>query len=199
MSDVDMKIPCPTADYMRSRILLFDENPRYFGADATVKLVFEQWPYNSDPRHILTKVVVLNRLYSTGILNEYAVAEHIMQSKIDSRLVGGDLSLVNDVAGVSFSERKISFLSFSSKYCAWHQPDKFQIFDSFVEYMLWEYQSNFTFSKFRRKELRDYTKYVQIVGDFCSHFGLSGFSRKEVDKFLWIEARELLAATEANS
>jgi hypothetical protein len=35
--------------------------------------------------------------------------------------------------------------------------------------------------------LRDYPTFARVIGEFRSFFGLSDFTRKQIDKFLWIE------------
>lgn len=178
-----------TSDQVRLSLKRFDNNLRYYGADSAVKLAFEQWPENTNFDQVLLKVVVLNRLYSTNILSIYDAAQHIIDHKIDRRLQQGDLKLVNDVADMRLGSRKRYVLSFASKYCAWHQPNHFQIFDSFVEEKLWSYLKSYKFSSVKRYELRDYPKFIEAMKAFQAFFGLEGFSRKDIDKFLWIEGR----------
>lgn len=180
-------LPEPTLEYVRRRAAEFDENPQYYGAERTVELVFRQWPLNVVYEHILTKVVVLNRLYSTNIFNVYAVAAHIQELDIDARLKRGDDALVGDLAAVRFGEKQRTLLSFATKYCSWHAPEHFQIFDSFVEWLLWEYRRQFSFASFRRYELRDYVRFTRVLDEFRSRFKLDSLSRKSLDKFLWIE------------
>ncbi|MGD0769572.1 MAG: hypothetical protein ABSB42_15425 [Tepidisphaeraceae bacterium] len=109
-----------------------------------------------------------------------------MELKIDDRLRAGDPTLVDEIAQVKFSEKTHHLFSFATKYCAWHQPDKFQIFDSHVEQMLWAYRS-YGFDKFHREDLHKYARFAEVIKNFCKFFGIEGFSRKDLDKFLYIE------------
>ena len=59
---------------------------------------------------------------------------------VDERLAHGDLSLVSDIAQMKFGEKSRFNLSFASKYCSWHQPTPYQIYDGVVNQMLWNYQ-----------------------------------------------------------
>ena len=178
----------PTPKYVAKRIAEFDSNPRYHGAESTVGLVFRQWPRNSVYEQVLAKVVVPNRLYSTNIYDPYTVAQHIIDIKIDERLTAGDLKLVNDVADVTFADKHKTLLSFATKYCSWHQPGHYQIYDGNVDWLLCAYRRKFAFADFKRYELREYPRFHAIVDALRDRFRLRAFNRKRIDKFLWFEA-----------
>ncbi|HEV2177175.1 MAG TPA: hypothetical protein VGW33_08240 [Terriglobia bacterium] len=180
----------PTPDYVQQRVREFDADEKLKRDERAVALVFQQWPANSDHEQVLVKTVVLNRLYSTNIYAVQTVANHIVGLRIDERLHRGDTSLIDDIASVQIKGEDHFFLSFATKYCSWHQPEHFQMFDSNVESMLWRYEREFKFGSFRKDELRKYPRFVQIIDLFRSHFGLPDIGRKEVDKFLWIEGRK---------
>jgi hypothetical protein len=173
-----------TPSHVRSRLTQFDNDPRYYGGDEAIKLVVDQWPKNNDPRHVLIKTVLINRLYSTNIYNVYEAARHIFVLEIDERLRNGDISLANEVAQMSIGEHGRYNLSFASKYCAWHQPDHFQILDSSIAGLLWKYRKKYNFAAFKKYELYDYPTFIKIIQGFQSFFGLQEFSRKQIDKFL---------------
>jgi hypothetical protein len=179
--------PKPTLDYVTQRIAEFNDDPQYYGAERAVDLVFRQWPQNTVDEQVLVKVVVLNRLYSTNIYDPYTVANHIVAKGIDHHLASGDPTLVDDLARVAFGTRTRVLFSFATKYCAWHQPNRYQIYDSFVDWLLWEYRKQFEFAKFRRYELRQYPDFLRIVRSFADAFSLQAFTPKHIDKFLWIE------------
>ncbi|MCB9838221.1 MAG: hypothetical protein H6813_02685 [Phycisphaeraceae bacterium] len=182
-------LPRPTPEYVRSRLPLFVD---YADADAALELVFQAWPTNTDLPQVLAKVVTLNRLYSTSVFDVHGVARHIVSLEIDSELQASDSSLVPRIATFQLSNGKARYnYSFATKYCAWHMPDGFQIYDSRVDEALWRYQKLFQFTRFRRYDLGDYPKFMQIMDRFIDHFALHEFSRKQLDKFLWIEGGSL--------
>ncbi|MGD0464356.1 MAG: hypothetical protein ABSB74_17880 [Tepidisphaeraceae bacterium] len=187
----------PTPDSVRSRLVQFDNDPRYYGADQAIQLVIDQWPDNNNALHILIKTVLINRLYSTQIFAVYEAAQHIFTLQIDERLRKGEISLVTDVAQMkNIGAHGRNNLSFAAKYCAWHQPDLFQIWDNLVVGLLWQYRKAHNFAEFKRNDLYCYPRFMKINESFKSFFGLQQFSRKEIDKFLYIEAR-LAAEAEA--
>ncbi len=137
------------------------------------------------------KVIVLNRLYSTNIYDVHTVAKHICDSDIDADLAAAAPKLVDRIAAVTFSTgKKLRLYSFATKYCAWHRPDVYEIYDRYVRDVLIEHQRHHNFSeKFAADDLLNYDRFRSVIAAFRSHFGLEEHSRKDIDKFLWIEGR----------
>ncbi len=177
---------------VQKRVDEFEQSQADSDADRVVGAIFIQWPANTNLCEILAKVVILNQFYNTNIRNPLAVAKHILDLKIDHQLEEGEPTLVDAVARVKFSDKTRLLFSFATKYCAWHQPDKFQIFDRYVARVLWTYRQ--ALGEFRREDLRTYTKFAEVVTNFCKSFKLESCSRKNLDKFLWIEGKSLEAA-----
>jgi hypothetical protein len=92
---------------------------------------------------------------------------------------------------VSFSGRTRRLYSFATKYCGWHQPDHYQIYDSRVDWILRQYRTAFSFATFKDKDLADYSEFVRVIQSLVDRFKLQQFTRKQLDKFLWIEAERL--------
>ena len=183
-----MTIERPTPLIVAEKAHQFDVQDEDY--DAAVRLVFERWPLNTVRAEILVKVVVLNRLYSTNIYDVAAVASRIRELDFDGRVKEADKSLVNELAEIRFRDRTRRCPSFASKYCAWHNPDAFPIYDGFVEDRLWAHQTAEPFCDFKRDRLSDYTKFCEALERFRNRFGLTACSLREIDKFLWIEGEE---------
>ena len=77
------------------------------------------------------------------------------------------------------------FYSFATKYCSHHQPQKYAIYDSYVEKILWDFQNRDKFSDFKLPDLKDYTNYMRAIYDFQKHYELEQFSVKNLDQYLW--------------
>jgi hypothetical protein len=184
----------------------------FFGADkncpdrALIEL-FTKYPKNDDFDHVLLKVVTLNTLYSLMIRaygdhpTVYDVARHIVGQKIDSDL---DLCLPELVHRISIIEKgKKTFYhySFATKYCSFHRPESYPIWDSRVDEYLGQLRNQGIhmqdgFRQFKRKDLWNYPKFKKIVAEFRDHFGLQSFTFKQIDAFLFLEGGKLLAAKE---
>lgn len=163
--------------------------------DNTLAELFGHFPANIQIEHILLKVVTLNTLYSTGILAVVPVAEHIQRLHIDAKLALKAPELVNEIALVEVKEGKSRrFYSFASKYCSWHLPHVYPIYDTFVEKLIWKYQKLDGFSQFARQDLSDYPQYKRVIEDFREYYGLKDYSFKELDKFLWKYSKEYFNA-----
>ena len=171
----------PTPAYVERRCAEFDAEPRYRDADRAIELAVNQWPRNTDIGAVLAKATLLNSLYSTRILGIHQMARHIAGLEIDERLDRGDRDLVEAIARATIQGKPRYNLSFASKYCAWHRPEHFQIFDSYVEELLWAYRREHGFAAFLRKELRSYPAFVRVVDTLVDHCGLRGLSRKQLD------------------
>ena len=183
----------PIAEYVRARLPSKSDEDAYFEADLALRLVFLQWPLNRDRGQVLAKATLLNELYNTRIMNIYPVVNHILKLDIDARLHGGDPTLVGDIASMRIGKKNWFRLSFAAKYCAWHEPEKFQIFDANVRWMLCEYRRAFAFAECNWDKMRDYPYFMATIDAFRERFGLHVFTRKELDKFLWMEAEHVWA------
>jgi hypothetical protein len=118
---------------------LDDENKNY---DEAVNIVFRAYPTNSSLDHVLIKVTVLNSLYRTNIFQIHRLSKHVLRmeesKQLDEKLRVGDLEaieLLRKGHGIKRKSDVIScdLLSFATKYCHWHQPDYYPIYDSKVE------------------------------------------------------------------
>jgi hypothetical protein len=180
-----MALPKPTPELVKKSVARFDSDERYGVADRLLARVFSDFPENRVLEQILGEVALLNSLYSTRVFAVVAMAKHILESDIDVDLSRGSPSLVNRVARLTIRGKSRVHYSFASKYCSWHQPALFPIFDNQVEKALWAYQRVYKFAAFRKPDLRDYETFKGVVGAFQQRFGLAGCSLREIDKLLW--------------
>lgn len=94
--------------------------------DALSVLV-RHFPRNVELPHVLLKVVALNKLYSTNILDVETVARPITGLRIDAPLSGGSSQAVDLIASVRIAGKVRYNLSFATKYCSWHNPTAYPI------------------------------------------------------------------------
>ena len=159
--------------------------------ESSLNLLFNQLsPKNDTIESILLKVSTLNDFYSTNIFDTYTVAKHILKLNIDNDLNNSSKKIVNKIALVSMKNRNINFYSFATKYCSHHKPEVYPICDYYVERILIDSKKHHNFSIFKKKDLKDYTIFVQIVKEFQSFYNLQEFSIREVDLFLWQYGKE---------
>jgi len=179
----------PTSELVRVTCDTFDRNNLI--VKQALSELFSLFVPNTNLPHVLLKVVTLNRLYSTQILAVMDVARHIHDNakNIDSALSAGSHEIVDKIAKVTIQGKVYNFFSFATKYCSWHNPKSYPIYDSRVDKYLWSLrkQERFTEDPFAHDELWDYPKFLQIMSSFRDHYGLGSFTFKEIDKFLWLE------------
>ena len=149
------------------------------------KLFTKIFPNNTDTENVLIKASVLNDFYSTNIFSIFDMAKHIVSLDIDERLKNGDDSLVSEIGHIEIADKKKYFYSFATKYCSHHNPDAFPVYDSYVDKVLMHFKKVDKFAKFKRDDLKDYPTYKKILKKFAEFYGITSYSLKELDMYLW--------------
>ena len=186
------QLPPPSPELVRTRVAQYDANEAYAVADSALSLVFARFPDNLFPEQVLLKVVALNSLYSTHVLAVRNLAAHIVALRIDSLLLAGATELVDKIGNVPIDGRIRSHYSFATKYCRWHRPEAYPVFDSCVERTLQAYRTRGFVASFATSALRRYESFRAVLGELRAGYGLEGFSVLDLDKFLWLEGKDLL-------
>ena len=181
----------PTPSLIAKYVKKWETLESYRLQEASLNLLFNDLcPKNTSIEHVLLKVSALNDFYSTNIFDTYSVAKHIRGKNMDERLKADDYSLVNDLAKVTIKKKTINFYSFASKYCSHHKPTAYPIFDSYVEKMLVYYGSEDSFDSFKKGDLKDYARFIEIMRAFQSFYKLEKNLLREIDIFLWLGGKD---------
>jgi hypothetical protein len=161
---------------------LFDEQEAV--VEDAIENLWRRFPRNNAVSDVLLKVVVLNQLYSARVLNMHVnqIAKHIVRSDLDPLLDDGSIHAVERIVSCPGTKR---YYSFATKYCCWHRPALYPIWDLNVDESLWFYKRQYAFHLFRRQDLHSYGKLVGIVRAFSNYFELGSLDFKQIDKFLW--------------
>lgn len=175
----------PNAAMIRRFIRRFEQNERYFEADKAILKLIRAFPSNSELAAVLLKVTTINKLYSTNIMAPFDVAKHIVSLGLDHRLQNGDLSCIDEIRHVIISGVEKNFYSFATKYSSWHNLRAYPIYDSFVETSLRHFNCV-------TANLRVYQNLKASVDCFRTQNGMTQFTYKEIDKFLWLYGKEEL-------
>lgn len=179
-------LPRPSLDEVEKYLLSWDELENYhLQENALNKLFFSLCPNNRDISDVLLKASALNDFYSTNIFSIFPVAKHIINLDIDERLRAGDETLVDEMQHVTINGRTLHLYSFSSKYCSHHNPEKYPIYDSYVDKVLCYFRNKDGFSDFRSCDLKEYKKFKSILIQFRAFYGLERFGLKDIDKYIW--------------
>lgn len=180
-------IPRPSCDEVDKYLTKWNTTVDYYEPERVLKKLFTQInPNNTSIDDIILKIAVLNTVYNTYIYSVYPIAQHILSLDIDKRLCVGDETLVNEVMRVEYSaEKKTDHYSFATKYCSFHNPDAYPIYDSYVGKILQYYRDKEGFYSFRNIDLKDYPTFKRIITEFRHYFGLEKYTTKELDQYLW--------------
>ncbi|CAG0954309.1 hypothetical protein ANAEL_00245 [Anaerolineales bacterium] len=178
-------IQIPTAELVQEYINKFDSNKDLVVVEDVLSELFGKYSQNCSLRDVLIKVSVLNSLYSTQIYAVVETAKHIVEVNIDNDLRMGMIEVVEKIARVEVGGKIRTNYSFASKYCHWHQPEMYPIYDSYVDQLLWAYHVQRQFEVFKQADLRNYPRYKEIVESFRKCYNLTQFRLKDLDKFLW--------------
>ena len=195
--DVEKKLK----DWRKDRIFEFEETDRCLD-----NLFTRTYPLNKNHQEVLVKIYALNSAYFTQIPSPCfpKLARQIIDiENIDEKLRWGAADVVSDMAKTieyqngRGAERRHTPYSFATKYCSFHNPDKYPIFDSNVERALLCYKREYP--KFAEsvdgiwntnQDLRHYEAFKKVVDSFKECFSLDRTYR-EIDKYLYQVGREL--------
>lgn len=185
-------IPRPSCGEVDRYLHKWNTTADLFQPETVLKKLFtETCPKNNSIDDIILKTAALNTVYNTYIYSVYPVAQHILSLNIDERLAEGDETLVNELMRVFYTDGgKIDHYSFATKYCSFHNPNAFPIYDSYVDKILQHYRNQEGFSSFKNNELKSYPNFKRIIADFRRHFGLEKYSVKQLDQYLWQFGKE---------
>jgi hypothetical protein len=183
-------LPTPTIQLVRAAS---DEFNRDFAVpESALRQLLEQFPHNTDSSHVLLKVVALNRLYATNIFDVWTVASHITELGIDQRLIDGSPGLVDLIGKVTIGGKIRNNYSFATKYCSWHNPAAYPIYDRNVDLCLWAYRKQDRFFSFAHDDLWRYETFLKAINDFRNHYELASVGFKQIDAFLWAQGKAIL-------
>ena len=146
---------------------------------STVKAMYKvckQYPNNDNLEEVLIKCAVIDNFSSTNVFDLYKMADHIVGKHIDEKLEKGDYSVVNDIAK---GGQKRNFYSFATKYCHYHKPKRFAIYDRYVAKVLCVFLDK------KEDELRDYNTFMNALNDFSQRYRLEKYKYANLDKYLW--------------
>jgi hypothetical protein len=185
-------IPEPSVSEVKKYLALWNREESSVPLEKALETLFTKtWVRNDDMDGIIPKVCTLDKIYATNLFKPFNVAKRILDLKIDKRLEKGDLGLVNEIAKVTDSNGKTrDNYSFATKYCSFHRPLVYPIFDNNVRLMLTHFKNKDGYCKFTQGDLRCYPKFVNIIEGFQKKYGLTQFSFKKLDHYLWMAGKE---------
>ncbi|MBR2576230.1 MAG: hypothetical protein IKE40_02900 [Firmicutes bacterium] len=195
----------------------FDESEKE--KEDTVRHVFSD-PDNKHIEVVLTKVIVLNEIYSTQLnsnaknekeviegrkyhMDVLTMAKHIIENEEFTEWCNSDIE-EQRLKAVDYIRRGKSKLrksyhseaySFATKYCSWHNPEKYPIVDRYSKGMIYYLNQKFIFHKkdLKTTDLGDYKTFCEAFGSLQRYLNEEcdkKFEYKDLDKFLWLYGKK---------
>lgn len=184
-------------------------NDKKYGDEGNGKLLkdfFREHPKNDNYTTVLHKVILIDFTNSTQLaqykktFTVYTLAKGIMSiPNLDERIENGDPSVVDAIAELT----PINLFSFASKFCFYHNREKYSIFDSVVTDTLPQY---LVVTKTYIKECKDdkknkdkkesdkksYKDYREIIDKLIKVYNLESepMIRQKLDHFLWFPNKD---------
>ena len=143
--------------------IVVDDFAEKYGADEqALNQLFKTYNKNNVYEQVLIKVITLNELYSTQL---YSKQLHLMVQRIisltdlDSLLRTGDIEAIHLIGQKTNDDFNSAFV-FASKYCSFHNPKSFPIFDSLSRNSIFKLNEKYCFTSIKYKNrLEDYSFY----------------------------------------
>jgi hypothetical protein len=213
---MEIKPIVPNPSSVRDACERFDKEDVVEVERALAEL-FRQYPTNDDQAHVLLKVVALNGLYSTNILAVWDVARLIYENRqeVDGALKADSPEAVDKIVELLFCGMGRRFWCFATKYCSWHRPESYPIWDFNVLLCLrslkgsdftrpenWtkypqfaDYGGRAAHRRWRPDNWTHYGEFLFLMNQFKDFYNLRcSFTFKEIDKFLYLCGGELRKA-----
>jgi hypothetical protein len=178
--------------YLESCANAFDRTPGYPLADRILAQVFSTNQKNDSIEVVLHKAALLNTLYRTNIFSIYQMAGHLLKQRLDSSIERGDrqaVALIRLGHGIKKNRKELDFYSFATKYCHWHQPTLFPMYDRYVTVALQRLNRKLQFmATFSNDDLRNYPTFLAAVNECRAQLKLD-WGYKRFDQALWISGQ----------
>jgi len=184
---------------IRSHVMGFADKyelvPKNRNSDGALTAIIAFLPGNTSVEHVLTKSALLNSLYSTQIYDIYRMAEHIVTQDLDGALTSGSIEAVSRVReghGITTKMGKERDLySFATKYCHWHKPKTYPMYDVNVARAIRMLNTRLRFAiSLSDAVLSDYQQFKGLI-DICKErLRLDWPGYKRLDQALWMIGRD---------
>ncbi len=180
----------------------FRSNRDYLWPDEVLTRAFADNQENTDRSGVLTKVTLLNALYRTSIYDIYGIARHIISigKSLDEQLARGDHDAIDAIRrghGIRSKKqngrrrKEFDFYSFATKYCHWHRPDHYPIYDWYAEVALRAVEKATVGKAVATRSLRQFDRLVNATTIIPRSIKFKTRNFKRLDESLWIAGQIL--------
>jgi len=182
--------------FLRKCAAAFPKEPWNVAADRAVRHAFSIFPTSRSRHGVLLKIAALRAIWGAGVFDTYAMADHILHlQRLDKWLRRGDdraVARIRQGHGIrpSGRRRELDLYSFATKYCHWHRPDLYPMYDYYVDRALKRLNRWRPFTD-SIGDLREFGRLRQAL-DACNRkSGLHWRGNKRLDQAFWVAGRKL--------
>lgn len=171
--------------------------------EAIKDLCTDKYKSQTDINGVIAKISIINQIYSTRVKNidTYWLAKHITNNgeKLKKYIYSEDekdrIKAVQIIANSKdSSEENIKKMnnhySFATKYCSFHKPEKFPIYDSYISAVVKANADEGIYDKVTNiTSFKSYENFCEAMGRLKEIFSKElgeNISAKEFDQFLWL-------------
>jgi len=171
---------------------------KYSEIDSLLEMLFKVYRYNTNYSEVLAKVLAINTFYNTRVAGKEIakLTSHIISiDNLDEMLNKGELAAYQKVSETP-EDIKNAFV-FASKYCHFHNPKMYPIFDSKSRMTIYYINKETSFIEaFNQNALLEYSFYKDCLDNLIEtceedlrmyYDKESGrdYRYKKIDEFLW--------------
>ena len=190
-------------DIYNPQAFLFQNLPfyEYHEGDDLLKNLFFTLKNNYSLSNVEMAVIALDSVYHTRLNNPIKVAKNIFscidKDLFEELLICKSLSLPKrrtiidklTIANKNDDPNSYYIYSFATKFLSFISPTQFPIYDRFAATLLYKYLLNkncrFDDQKIIFSRFGDYSYYIRAYDEFRIIYGLTDYSYKDIDEFLW--------------
>ena len=184
-----MNITIPSREDVQRALREYEQGD-YGRVDRAISSLIAQYNTNDRIEPVLLKATVINSLYSTNVYGIYTMAEHIVAVGVDKYLTEKSPDVVDLIAHATIGGKKRCFYSFASKYCSFHDPETYPIYDSVVWWMLQQLRKARKIRKFKDSELDHYSGFQRLMIEIRDKLEMTDLSLRQFDKAFWIIGKQ---------
>ena len=164
------------------------EYSHYHDEEDAIQKAIKSFEGQNDILNVLNKCALINTFYSTSIKTKFlsVIANEVASNskagkKFRESLAKKSISAVQDLTDLITGVTNISSYSFASKYCSFHNPDVYPIYDSYVSHAI-----TYLNPKINDKVYPDFVDEIKKWAKKCKTTDFKGF-----DHYLWIRGKEI--------
>lgn len=184
----------PTKENVDMALKLYDMLPNWKTADKVIRKYISDHKANKNIHYIAVKVALINDLYSARVLAPMGMAEHIKKKAeegLDDLILKGNIKAVDIIENAKIYRKKKRFLSFASKYCHFHNPDAYPMFDSYVFTSISKINGREKRLNVQNSKLREYYVFYSAFMTLREKANLEKYSVNQIDKYLWLWGQKI--------